>query len=299
MKQVSILKGILIVSVIAVLIYPVYLFVFLYPSFQEIIIKEKESEAEQIVTYLVDNFDITTSVLNRWAEYLTLEQLEEIKTIRKKFNLYKIRVFSSRGTIIYSTNIDEIDSKNEKEYFESIVKKGKVYSIFVKKGRTSAEGTNITTNVVEVYVPIMLDNSFSGAVEVYYDITGSINQYNELFEISNYIISLIVFTLFIALSYAFYKAYSNIKIRDQIEKQLIAQKIDLEKALDEIKTLKGIVPICSYCKKVRDDEGFWQQVGDYINKHSDASVSHGICPDCVKEHFPDMKSLHKRLGLNK
>lgn len=299
MKQVSILKGILIVSVIAVLIYPVYLFVFLYPSFQEIIIKEKESEAEQIVTYLVDNFDITTSVLNRWAEYLTLEQLEEIKTIRKKFNLYKIRVFSSRGTIIYSTNIDEIDSKNEKEYFESIVKKGKVYSIFVKKGRTSAEGTNITTNVVEVYVPIMLDNSFSGAVEVYYDITGSINQYNELFEISNYIISLIVFTLFIALSYAFYKAYSNIKIRDQIEKQLIVQKIDLEKALDEIKTLKGIVPICSYCKKVRDDEGFWQQVGDYINKHSDASVSHGICPDCVKEHFPDMKSLHKRLGLNK
>ena len=63
---------------------------------------------------------------------------------------------------------------------------------------------------------------------------------------------------------------------------------DLEKALLEIKTLRGIVPICSYCNKIRDDEGFWSRVETYVEKYTEAAFSHGICPDCAREHFPDM-----------
>ena len=62
----------------------------------------------------------------------------------------------------------------------------------------------------------------------------------------------------------------------------------LKKALNEIKTLRGILPLCAYCKKIRDDEGYWEQVEIYIRKHSEADVSHGICPDCVKKHFPNV-----------
>ncbi len=61
----------------------------------------------------------------------------------------------------------------------------------------------------------------------------------------------------------------------------------LKDALEEIKTLRGIIPICSGCKKIRDDKGFWQQVEVYIREHSDAEFSHSLCPDCMKKYYPE------------
>ena len=64
---------------------------------------------------------------------------------------------------------------------------------------------------------------------------------------------------------------------------------ELQEALKEIKTLRGILPICSFCKKIRDDKGYWEQVDVYIKKYSQADISHGICPECIKKHYPDIK----------
>ena len=63
---------------------------------------------------------------------------------------------------------------------------------------------------------------------------------------------------------------------------------DLEKALKEVKILQGILPICSHCKKIRDDKGCWNQIESYVRAHSDADFSHGICPDCVKALYPHL-----------
>lgn len=62
---------------------------------------------------------------------------------------------------------------------------------------------------------------------------------------------------------------------------------DLKKALHEIKLLHGILPLCSFCKKIRDEAGEWQRLEAYIHQHSEAEVSHTICPDCVREHYPE------------
>lgn len=62
----------------------------------------------------------------------------------------------------------------------------------------------------------------------------------------------------------------------------------LRESLAEIKTLRGILPLCTYCKKIRDDEGYWEQVDVYIHQHSEAGISHSICPDCLRQHFPDI-----------
>ncbi|MBA7550812.1 hypothetical protein ES705_43337 [subsurface metagenome] len=62
---------------------------------------------------------------------------------------------------------------------------------------------------------------------------------------------------------------------------------DLIKAKDHVKSLTGLLPICSSCKKIRDDEGYWHQVEGYIKKHSEAEFSHGICPDCMKKLYPE------------
>ncbi len=62
--------------------------------------------------------------------------------------------------------------------------------------------------------------------------------------------------------------------------ELIAHKEKLEKALSEIKTLAGMIPICSSCKKIRDDKGYWNQIETYIKERSEVEFSHGICPEC-------------------
>lgn len=63
---------------------------------------------------------------------------------------------------------------------------------------------------------------------------------------------------------------------------------DLEKALTEIKTLQGIVPICAKCKKIRDDKGYWNRLEEYIETRLDAEFSHGLCPDCMRELYPEV-----------
>jgi PAS domain S-box-containing protein len=63
---------------------------------------------------------------------------------------------------------------------------------------------------------------------------------------------------------------------------------ELSEALANVKKLSGMLPICSACKKVRDDSGYWSQIEDYVRKHSEAQFSHGICPDCMRSLYPDM-----------
>jgi PAS domain S-box-containing protein len=68
----------------------------------------------------------------------------------------------------------------------------------------------------------------------------------------------------------------------------------LNKALLEVDTLRGILPICSFCKKVRDDKGYWEQVDVYISKHSQADISHSVCPECLEKQYPKMyKKIEK------
>ena len=67
---------------------------------------------------------------------------------------------------------------------------------------------------------------------------------------------------------------------------------NLENLLAEVKTLGGMLPICSHCKKIRDDKGYWNQIEAYLNEHTDAEFTHGICPDCAKEIFPLSSGKH-------
>ncbi len=73
----------------------------------------------------------------------------------------------------------------------------------------------------------------------------------------------------------------------QKNRELEAQNARLQEALANIKTLSGLLPICANCKKIRDDDGYWHTVETYIRVHSDAILSHGICPDCMVELYPD------------
>jgi len=74
-------------------------------------------------------------------------------------------------------------------------------------------------------------------------------------------------------------------IRYAIEREKLIGS--LRQAFEQIKTLKGFIPICASCKNVRDDKGFWHQVESYIRDHSEAEFSHGICPECAIKLYPE------------
>lgn len=76
--------------------------------------------------------------------------------------------------------------------------------------------------------------------------------------------------------------------RKKYEKEREVLIGDLQKALSDIKQLTGLLPICASCKKIRNDEGYWQQIEVYIRDHSSAEFSHGICPDCLKKLYPEL-----------
>jgi CheY-like chemotaxis protein len=84
-----------------------------------------------------------------------------------------------------------------------------------------------------------------------------------------------------------------------LQKALAERVKQLEEALSQVKELQGILPICSYCKKIRDDQNYWQKVENYISDHTDAQFTHGICPDCyerVMQEFKDQKQTRDANG---
>ncbi len=80
----------------------------------------------------------------------------------------------------------------------------------------------------------------------------------------------------------------NITKRKLAEIALQEEHAKLSKAIEEIKVLSGLLPICASCKKIRDDKGYWNQIEAYIQEHTGATFSHSICQDCAKKIYPDL-----------
>ena len=78
----------------------------------------------------------------------------------------------------------------------------------------------------------------------------------------------------------------------ELQTQLAERVSQLEQALDDVQSLRGLLPICCYCKKIRDGQDYWQEVEDYLCNHSDVTFSHGICPSCTGEMLADFRRTH-------
>jgi sigma-B regulation protein RsbU (phosphoserine phosphatase) len=99
----------------------------------------------------------------------------------------------------------------------------------------------------------------------------------------------------------------ELRARIEVGRRMIEMRFELnekvtqlKQALAEVRTLKGIVPICANCKNVRDDQGYWNRVESYLNEHTEADFTHAVCPDCMKRLYPqfdtdsDVKDVKKR-----
>lgn len=79
-----------------------------------------------------------------------------------------------------------------------------------------------------------------------------------------------------------------------LQKHVEEKNAQLAEVLANVKTLRGLLPICASCKKIRDDQGYWKQLEEYIENHSEALFSHGLCPDCAEKLYADQQGDHQR-----
>lgn len=92
----------------------------------------------------------------------------------------------------------------------------------------------------------------------------------------------------------FSEAFNSMVVKLDEKDRALKEKIEeLEEALSNIKTLKGLIPICAYCKQVRDDQGYWSKVETYLSKHSEAEFSHGICKPCGDKLLEEAKAFRE------
>jgi diguanylate cyclase (GGDEF)-like protein len=149
----------------------------IYPKFIDNLNKMVEMEAVRTGNHLQRRI-----LLDYSEEPLTLhrEAQADLDAAMADYNLYKIKVFSKSGKTIYSSSPEDIGTQNSNDYFINIVALGNTYTKVVKKNTKSLESQVVTRDVMETYIPILSENDFVGAFEIYYDITDHIAELNRL-----------------------------------------------------------------------------------------------------------------------
>jgi hypothetical protein len=266
----------IVMTVIMLLLYPL----FLHPEFTKEIVLEAQKNSQRVAAYLIKEYYPAISSI---VKLVPSDVEASIQRDIDIFNLWKIRFFNPDGEILYSSEKAEIGNMNKKPYFVELVAKGHIFANMVKKEGDTKDGTPTPYDVVETYIPIMLENTFNGAFEIYVNVTEQMQRLKELFWRSYIIFSLVICIFLILIVVFSFRMDKAAKERENII-------LELQDALAEVITLRGIIPICSSCKKVRDDKGYWNQIESYIRDHSKADFSHSICPECAKKLYPDLKT---------
>ncbi len=163
------LRNILLLSVVVLVVAPGYAIVHVIPTFTKELLTNIEAEAQRTTRYLSYRIFPGSRVVVDSNTYRHIDR--EIEKAVKTFGLEKVKIFSADGTIVYSTDAKDEGTLNAKPYFTEIVRQGRLYSKIDPKQTPTAEGRIVQRDVAEVYVPVMDGEIFTGAFEVYYDIT--------------------------------------------------------------------------------------------------------------------------------
>ena len=190
--------GLIIAASLFVLALPLYTIFWLYPHFTDIVTFEKEVDAKQIANHISKMMKVETGSTTLSKDSITQEFIATLKEAQADFDLTKVKIFSEQGEVIYSTDAKDIGTLNINSYFVDTVAKGKSFTKVVQKDERTMEDEVVTKDVVETYVPLIRNQQFVGAFEIYYDITYSDHIISKFIAESRIIILFV--TLFLLLS---------------------------------------------------------------------------------------------------
>jgi len=227
-----------------------------------------------------------------------------------------IAFYSHLGTLFIQlvflilSNIKEPQNTSNVNIFHKLIVNVSIYLTFITATFTSV-GDNIIATSINLYIGaifilalfVVVNNLFSIFIYLsnmlillyFINISPLLNLTPEV--IYNQDVSIVTFTL-IAWLFSRYLFYSRVDsyLKRQEREVMIS---DLQEALENVNTLGGLLPICSSCKQIRDDKGYWNKIETYVSKHSDAEFTHSLCPSCAKKLYPefeedsDLKNLIK------
>ncbi|GAB4347638.1 MAG: hypothetical protein Kow0089_25060 [Desulfobulbaceae bacterium] len=279
---------------------------FIYPRFTDILTRQTEKVSVILADHISSMLFPENSVVSKDAVDRSHALLERLI---RELDITTLKIFLPDGTVIYATDRDDIGTVNEHAYFHTLVAAGKVYSKLVRKDTRTAEGKRSRIDIVETYVPVMREGRFSGALEVYFDNTEQFEAARRAILVCN-IAAISFFLIFLGTTLLVARRLDeNISERDDARrflrmvnldlKQEIEQRkkteeekaaliLQLEETILQMRVLKGLVPICSFCKNIRNDAGYWEKIEEYVEKYSDAEFSHGLCPDCAAKQYPGL-----------
>ena len=231
MVKSNLLRGILLISLCSVIFLPLYTFFFLYPSFDRLLTDRTEEEAAYFASHLASRLLPAKTELSK--DLITPAFKQAIEQSVKDMHLEKVKVFAPSGEIIYSTEAKEIGEINRKKYFLEIVAKGNSYTQVVRKSSQTLEGEMMTRDVVETYVPLKNGEQFTGAFELYYDITKSREKLDRLISGSSAIVIIVALGLLLSVVISAMKAYRSLHLHARAEEELNKYRDELEKIVEE------------------------------------------------------------------
>lgn len=221
------LRPCIFLSVLSVVMLSAYIVFFLSPSLGDLIIGNAEHEAVRVANHLSAHLAAGTTELTK--DSIPVELKNNDNRIIDRLALWKLKIFSPAGEVIYSSDSKDVGERNRKGYFVETVAGGRVYTKLVKKGYQSLEDRSISVDVVETYVPIMKDNEFIGAFGIYYDITGTRNRLKTLMSQVYTVLSIISIIILLAIVKVSLKARKNI-----IERELYEERLHQAAMTDEL-----------------------------------------------------------------
>jgi PAS domain S-box-containing protein len=230
--KIKLLRNILIVSLSIVTLLSLYNVFFIYPSFTDLLIDSTKDDAVRATRHLASTLIAGRTELTKNS--FNLDSMTEIEKIKNDFELMKLKVFSKSGLTLFSTDPKDIGNINKERYFQEIVAKGKVHTEVVAKDSESLEGWKVTADVLEAYVPLLRNDNFIGAFEIYYDITTRKNQLDSLLAHSTTILLALAVCLLIAFIVIFFKESKTTAEQKRAEEALRESEEKLAGILNSI-----------------------------------------------------------------
>ncbi|MFH1216771.1 MAG: histidine kinase [Pseudomonadota bacterium] len=233
-------RSLVFLSLIAILILPLYTVFFLSPSFVDFIIKSHKELAIDVAIHMESKL-IPDRSQRLTRDILTPLVLKRISGTADDFNLLKVRIMFPDGEIFFSSRPEEVGQFIGFAEFKQTVASGKPSVQMIKKGEKSSEGLIVPGDIVETYVPILREGKAIGVFEIYYDVTRKKEELNSLVRTLYWTLFPIATILFCAVILSCRRANKNIARRIEAEKELVQQREELKEKNDE---LTELITVC-------------------------------------------------------
>jgi len=283
------LRNILILSVVVLVAAPVYALWFIVPTFTRELLVNIEDEAQRTTRYLSNRIFPGSRVAVDGNTYRHIDR--EILKAVKTFGLEKVKIFAADGSILYSTDRRDEGTLNAKPYFVQVVMQGRVFSKIDPKQSPTAEGRIVKRDVAEVYIPVMDGATFTGAFEVYYDITARKATLDSMVRRTSTIALVTALTMLGLVAVMLVRAARSGLRRQEMERALQVSHEELEaRVLEQTREISAtqkasIVALASLAEHYDPDTGdHLERIQSYVQ----------IIAECLRQSSPYQEYLTRR-----